>query len=80
VASGGGSNGRSVVVPVSDSQDGSIAEEPCTIEVSARVFERFEELRKQTENEHVPAMSQESYLDALMDTQIAVEEGYYDAE
>lgn len=52
--------------------------ETVTIEVSKRVYERFEEMRKQTENVHVPPVDQETYLSSLLDTVDAFKEGHYD--
>ena len=51
-----------------------------TINVDASVYERFEEERKKTKTEHAPAMDESTFLSALLDTNQAVEEGYYDAE
>lgn len=65
---------------MSDSKQDSIADEPLTIEVSAIVYERFEQRRQETETPGAPAMSPETYLSALLDTEKAVEEGFYDAE
>ena len=48
------------------------------IEVDTSTFERFEEARMDTKNAHVPEMEPSIFLDALLDTQEAVQEGYYD--
>jgi hypothetical protein len=49
-----------------------------TIEVDKSVYERFEERRQGTQNEHVPAMSESTLLSSLLDTVEAVDQGYYE--
>ncbi len=48
-----------------------------TIEVSERTYERFEERREESGDEHLPPMDQSSYLSSLLDTAQAVENGLY---
>lgn len=50
------------------------------IEIDAATYERFEERRKRTKTDHVPAMDQATFLNSLLDTEKAVREGYYDDE
>ena len=47
------------------------------IEVSERVYQRFEEEREKTKTQHVPEMGEELFLSALLDTHEAVGRGYY---
>ncbi len=48
-----------------------------TIEVSERVYQRFEHRREESGDEHLPPMDQGSYLSSLLDTAEAVENGLY---
>jgi len=48
-----------------------------TIEVDRLTYERFEQQRQSTKNEHVPAMDPSVFLDALLDTDEAIRNGYY---
>lgn len=48
------------------------------VELSAAVYERFEEEREKTKTDHAPAMDQATFLNALLDTNKAVREGYYE--
>ena len=48
------------------------------VEIDAVTFERFEEERKKTKTAHAPAMCPSTFLSALLDTNKAVREGYYD--
>ena len=50
------------------------------IEVDAATYERFEERREATKTDYAPAMEPSTYLNALLDTEKAVQEGYYDDE
>lgn len=59
------------------SGDGTESDGP-KIEVPASVYERFEEERQKTKTVHAPAMDQATFLSALLDTNQAVREGYYD--
>lgn len=49
-----------------------------SINVSAAVYERFEEEREKTKTVDAPAMDPATFLSALLDTNEAVREGYYD--
>ena len=49
-----------------------------TIELPASVYERFEEEREKTRTDSVPPMDQATFLSALLDTNQAVRDGYYD--
>jgi len=52
-----------------------------SIEVSPETYQRFEEYRSETETwGHTPRMGKSAYLEALLDTEQAVREGYYDGE
>ncbi len=59
-------------------QESGTPQDPFVIELDASLYERFEEERKKTKNEHVPAMDQATFLSALLDTNEAVRRGYYD--
>jgi hypothetical protein len=48
-----------------------------TITVSEQTYQRFQEARKETKTQHVPAMNEDDYLASLLDTQSAVRDGYY---
>lgn len=50
------------------------------IEVDAATYERFEGERQKTKSDHAPAMDEGTFLSALLDTNKAVREGYYDGE
>jgi hypothetical protein len=47
------------------------------VSVSKQTRERFEDARESTQDESVPAMTQDLYLDALLDTWEAAGNGYY---
>jgi hypothetical protein len=63
---------------MSDAEDAE--EDQRTIEVDDRVYRRFEQRRKATKNEHVPAMEESLFLSSLLDTEEAVRRGYYGDE
>lgn len=48
------------------------------IEVDKATYERLEEARENTKTRHAPAMNPSTFLSALLDTQKAVREGFYD--
>lgn len=65
---------------MSESSEPGVKHEGPTIEVDATVYERFEEERQKTKTDHAPPMNQATFLSALLDTNQAVKEGYYDDE
>ena len=58
-----------------EQQDETHPEE--TIEVKASVYDRFEEERSETASEYIPEMDPTAFLDSLLDTREAVQQGYY---
>jgi len=51
-----------------------------TLEADKSTIERFHDKRKETKNQHVPAMDADTFLNSLLDTLEAVEEGHYNDE
>lgn len=57
---------------------GDTEHEGPVVEIDAATFERFEEERQKTKTDYAPEMDPSTFLSALLDTQQAVREGYYE--
>jgi hypothetical protein len=49
-------------------------------ELRKETVERFHAKRKQIQTDHIPPMGNDSFLNSLLDTLEAVEQGYYNDE